>query len=549
MRLVFLLCSLLSVAFAQNINLRGEVRVAEGWDPIPYAVIRLPGTSLGSVANAEGSFTLSVPPEYFQPDQRIEVSSLGYQTVQLPITELSRARINLLRLPDQAYVLSEVFILATELTPAQMVAQAFRKLPDNYPAEPYLMRTFYRHYCQENGRYGRLIEAALDLYDREGHGQLVDGPDDKIEVRLNQLRRSLDFTRLAAYQHAPIALFRTLANDPASYPTPLSRTVDRAKMTFRIADTTIYQGQPVLMIHADGSYRGWRYLADIYLVVGCWAIVKLEEHWARTEEKRHLRVNLTNHFVTSYQPLGDRWVLSRQLNEGRREELSLDDEGQVWHRRTHQHRVELMVNEVLTEGFTPFTGPEPYERLMQQVKYDPGFWENYTVLASTPLENRIEKDLSARWDLEQQFLSFNRDPDAPEVQELRAERQLQQLQADYAGYPMLLVFWDHAYEPSWRDLWRVRRLLQKAPQDPLGLVFISLDEDQGLWQRAIREKKLTVGEHLRLGQGLRSPLAQRYGVSEVPYLVVLDRSQKVLWQGSQWPSHREVEAIMAQWGE
>jgi peroxiredoxin len=535
--------------WAQNYTLRGEVKQAQGWDPVPYAVIRLPGTSLGSIANAEGVFQLSLPRELFRAGQRIEISSLGYQRLSLPITELSRGQINLLRLPEQGYTLSEVLIFASDLTPAQMVAEAFGRLDSNYLVQPYLMRTFYRHYCRENGAYSRLIEAALDLYDPVGHQEILKGPTEKMQVRLQQLRRSIDFTRLSAYQHVPIALFSTLSKDLASYRSPLSRQVNRARMTFRIADTTIYQGQPVLKIHADGTYRGWRYLCDLYLVVGSWAMVKAEEQWARSQRSASFIRDITQHYTVSYQPLGDRWVLSHILKEGRTEDRELDDRGQTWHRFVHRHHIELMVNEVKTEGFTPFEGGEPHEGLMRQVKYDPGFWENYTVLRATPLERRIEADLSDRWELEQQFLSHNANQPAPEVQEIKAEQQFERLLADYQGHPVLLVFWDSDYDPSWRELWRVRRLLQNMPEDPVGLVFISTDTDDRNWRRAIREKKLTVGEHLRLGWGLDSPVAQRYGVRNIPSLVLLDRAGELLWQGETWPKQKDMELLLEQMRE
>lgn len=529
---------------SQTVSLRGEVRATEGQTPLAYAVLRVVGTERGCVANAAGQFRLELPQRLYQPGQSFQVSCLGYGSVTLPITELQTGWLNQVHLPTQDLTTDEVFIFATDLTPAQMVRAAVRRIPDNYPQQPYLLKTFYRHYCLENGAYGRLIEAALDIFDPQGHSRLFKNPDRKVEVRLRQLRRSLDFTRFSAYQHAPIALFQTLAIDYSSYEGPFSGYFRQQRLHYEIRDTTQLDGELVLVIGISGAWRGWNYTCDLYLTAGDWAMVRIDEYRSQKVADRQQAITVVAHQVARYQRRPEGYVLSHALKEGTRTERYLRADGSVWQELSHQHHVELMVNAVQTEGITPFVGDEPTAASMARADYDPAFWDSYTVLAATPLEDQIERDLAERLSLEQQFQSGG-DPNSPQVQDLRVERQLDKMLARLQGTPVLLAFWDHTYEPGLRDLWRVRRLLANTPDLPLGLIFLSLDRDDATWRNAIRDNKLYAGEHLRLGTGLASPLARRYAVPQSPYLILLDAEGQTLWRGSELPKAKEIEEILA----
>jgi hypothetical protein len=531
---------------AQTFPLLGEVRATEGQIPIAYAVVRVAGTELGCVSNAEGQFRLELPRALYRQSQLLTVSCLGYGSVQVPVMELLPGRINQINLPNQALTLDEVMIFSTDLTPFQMVVAAFDRLADNYLEAPYLLHTFYRHYCIENGEYGRLIEAAIDLYDPHGHGQLFNSPDQKIEVRLRQLRRSLDFTRFSAYQHAPIALFWTLGIDYTSYEGPFSGFFRRRQFKYALTDTTILDGKVVLVIRADGSWQGWTYNCDLYLTAGEWAIVKIDEYRTRRITDATQRTALVEHQVASYQQRGDRYYLSRLLKAGTREETYFREDGSVWQTLSHEHHVELMVNGIETEDITPFVGDEPTAASMARMTYDPAFWAGYTVLAATPLEGRIETDLAKRLSLEQQFRANDHPSDHPQAQDIRAQRQLDDLLTQLVGTPVLLAFWDHSYEVGLQDLWRARKLITNTPELPLGVIFLSLDRNDQTWRNAIRDKKLYAGEHLRLGLGLQSPIARRYGVSGSPFLVLLNGQGQTIWQGHELPSAKEIETLIEQ---
>lgn len=532
--------------WAQTVSLLGEVRATNGQTPLAYAVIRVQGTQLGCVSNAKGQFRLELPRAFYRAEQSLVISCLGYATVEIPVKELYRGRINQINLPDQIKTLDEVMIFATDLTPRQMVEAAFHNIADNYPQHPYVLRAFYRHYCQENGVYGRLIEAAVDMYDPHGHAKHFNSPKDKIELNVRQLRRSLDFTRYSAYRHAPIALFSTLEIDYSSYEGPLSSYFRRQRLTYQIADTTAIDGKPVLVIRADGFWRKWTYNCDLYLTVGEWAIVKIDEYRSREINNNRQALKLVEHLVARYQEQEGTFFLSHILKEGRREEQYLREDGSIWQQLDHRHHIELMVNDIQIDNIHPFTGDEPTESEMNALPYDPGFWAGYTQLDATPEERRIAADLSQRISLEKQFRARDQVDQLPIIQEIRVERQVAQLITTFRGHPILMVFWDHTYRPDLTDLWRIRKLITKTPKMPLGLIFLSLDPDDQTWQAAIKRNRLYAGEHIRLGLGLNSPITTTYDVTTSPSLILFDETGQELWRGNELPKAKEIEALLAQ---
>ncbi len=539
---------ILSGPLVQAQTLEGIIRDASTGEPIPYAIIQVERQSLGTLANQLGKFSFTLPSTLSSDSLRIRIRALGYQEQVHAVAAWPPDKPASIALRPAPFTLSEVFIFATELSPAQMIERAVSLRQENYLTEPHLMNSFYRHYCQDNGTYGRLIEAAIDVYAPESYQVFRYAPLATMRAEVKQMRRSLDFTRMSAFGHVNLALWATLAKDPLNFHGPLSQPKTRRRLNFQLADTTTWQGKPVLVIHADGPYLNWRYVADIYLSLTDWAIIKVDEQRVR-RFKRGRPILETEHNLINYQYLDGKWSLSHILQEGRREESWLNAEGETWHSLTHQHHVEVLINSIKEVEKPPFRGQTFSQEVLSKVPYDPAFWETYPILAATPLEAQIERDLSARLDLENQFNAQAGLEDGPAKAEQLAEARLASIRSQYQGYPMLLVFWDATYEPSLKDAWRVRKALRSVPEEPVAIVFISTDRDAGTWQRAIRSRKLYLGEHLRLGYGVESPIAKRHHVQALPHLVLQDRNGKTIWQGSDWPKSKELERILGDWQE
>jgi hypothetical protein len=528
------------------VQLKGQLVSETDGSPVPYASLRLEGKSIGAVSNAEGEFTLALHEDLWATGAVLKVSCLGFESRRIPVNQLDPDQFWVLELSEKPYSLAAVMIYSSEMDAREMVRQALRQIPLLYPRDPYQWQSFYRHYCWEGETYGRLIEAVVDLYDEKGHQRMYKHPGRKLQMRLKQLRRSFDFTRFSAYQHVPIALNVSLQADLVSYPSLLSRHVNSRKLQFRYVDTTYYDGEVVYVVEAQGRAEKLNFKGVFYLQASNLAFLKADLSYESSYQGKSWFRQRKDHFVLNYRLHEGYYYLDYLLNEGSILAQQLDARQQVIFTDDHHHHVEMMTQEIRTENLTPFTGQQPTAEQMKRVLYDPAFWGRYSVLQATPLEQEIEADLARRFPLGQQFDQAQTENLLPDVQDWLAQRHLEALLQHHQGRIILLGFWDSYYSPGLSDLVKARRLLKRYQEEPITVVLISTDENDYLWKEAIRKKRLYGPEHVRLGQGMGSPVAQSYGLKSVPYFVLLGRKGEILLAGSKIPDLDQLESVLSE---
>lgn len=141
----------------------GVVRDRDTRKKLENVTVALVGTTVGTVTNAEGEFTLKIPAGW--SDARVELSHLGYLNTRFAPAEEKDGRghrsVNLVMVPV-ASQLDEVVIYGGEAR--RIVEQALRKVPTNYPLTDNLMTAFYRETIQKRHRYIGISEAMMDVY-------------------------------------------------------------------------------------------------------------------------------------------------------------------------------------------------------------------------------------------------------------------------------------------------------------------------------------------------------------------------------------------------
>ena len=527
------------------VQLKGQL-VSEGdGSPVPYASLRIEGQSIGAVSNADGEFTLALHDGLWAANAVLKVSCIGFESRRMLLSQLDPEQFWVLELAEKPYSLAPVTIYANEMEAREMVREALQRIPLHYPKHPYQLQSFYRHYCWEGKTYGRLIEAVVDLYDEKGHRRMYKHPGRKLQMRLKQLRRSFDFTRFSAYQHVPIALNVSLQADLVSYPSLLSRHVNSRKLQFRYTDTTYYDGEVVYVVEAQGRAEKLNFRALLYLQASNLAFLKADLSYESSYRGKSWFRQRKDHFVVNYRLFEGNYYLDYLLNEGSILAQQLDSNQQVIFTDDHHHHVEMMTQEIRTKNLKPFTGQQPTAEQMKRVMYDPDFWNRYSVLQATPLEQEIESDLARRFPLGQQFDQTQTENLLPDVQDWLAQQHLEALLKHHRGRVILLGFWNSQYSPGLSDLVRARRLLKRYEEEPITVVLISTDDNDYLWQEAIRKKRLYGPEHVRLGLGTGSPVAQSYGLSAVPYFVLLGPQGEILLTGIEIPEADRLESVLS----
>ena len=150
-------------SFSQNsITVAGRVVEEHSGDFVPFALLRIEGTTLGTVADEDGSFSLKVPT--ISADQTLLITCLGYKPKKLPFGELKEGGDNLLRLEEEIKDLGEVTVTQNKrLKAVKILKAAIARIPVNYPGQDFTFDAYYRETVTENGVHIKLADAAITI--------------------------------------------------------------------------------------------------------------------------------------------------------------------------------------------------------------------------------------------------------------------------------------------------------------------------------------------------------------------------------------------------
>jgi hypothetical protein len=191
------------VVFAQQDTfLLGRLLDSDSGEGVAFATIRLEGKAIGVVSNEDGSF--QIPERFSKLGELLNISSMGYESLRIPVADLHSDIVNNLLLHPAIFELKEAVVKATRIrkrSARNIVRTAIRKIPDNYPESPFGLIGYYRDYQKKPGKYLNLNEAILEVYDAGFNSN------------------DLENTQVRIYDYKPNANFPvdTLASSPYDY--------------------------------------------------------------------------------------------------------------------------------------------------------------------------------------------------------------------------------------------------------------------------------------------------------------------------------------------
>jgi hypothetical protein len=388
--------------FSQRL-VEGTIVDKETKKPVPFASIGIIGTAKGTSSNLNGQFSISI-----NEIDSVKISCVGYESLTLSSGQLLPV-IDLIPIVTQ---LSEIVILDRAINAKKVLRRSFANIYSNYNDRPFLQQFFYRHYCKDGAAYGRLIEAAIDVWKTSGYRTVQHTAGEKEEIRVTQLRRSLDKTEMAQ-GHDPISVGNILQADIVGYQTDKKSEhmsfytdvsnlrTDFEKYDFVCKGITYYDGLEVYeityknkkdsVLTTSGKYLD---LVDIkgtlFITTGGYAFVK-------TEENKSFG---TNSLLTStfYRKVNDRYYPYHFIRQS---------ESEYADKRVHSVHLELMSMEIRTSPSMKIIGQLPTREALLSIPYDSAFWKRNSVLKTTPLEDNIIRDLGGGVSLDKQFLRYH----------------------------------------------------------------------------------------------------------------------------------------------
>ena len=127
--------------------------------PLEYVTVSLANYNIGTVSNADGTFTLKIPKTV--STGFVEWSHIGYYSIRIPVNGENIAGVEALLVPYAA-MLNEVIIRGWDAR--YLVQEAVSKIPKNYCASATQSTGFYRETVQKRRNYINISEAVIDMY-------------------------------------------------------------------------------------------------------------------------------------------------------------------------------------------------------------------------------------------------------------------------------------------------------------------------------------------------------------------------------------------------
>jgi thiol-disulfide isomerase/thioredoxin len=537
---------------ALDVNAQDEVRTIQGRIvsadkglPVSYASVSVNDSPVGTAADHQGYFQLKIS----TPGStriRLKISCIGFNTfvAEDPPPFL------LVKLEPAIIELAEVTVLS--LHPRKIVEKAFAAIKKNYNTKPFLYRHFYRHYCIEDSVYGRLIEAAVEQYKAKGYRIQQSFPGQKEEVRVTQLRRSFDNTRIKD-THRPFGLYTILGSDPVAYQTkasygsfdilrPFEISVLRKSSKYfdlTIEGLTHFDGEEVYKIGyklkrdsielPSGGPFSYSQSGVLYITTKEHAIVRAEFSQQTSAEKTTA--------MTIYRKYDGKYYHQYSRKEG----YTYNAEENFG----HTYVVELMTGETDLDDFPKFKGDEPSREDLAAIDYDADFWNNYNALTAIPLKPSILKDLQTIQSLNEQYLEFNNVERSRYVSAKEGELKFFEMLNKERGQPVYVALWSSKCGPCVNELISAKELAARYGSR-LSFVFVSVDESHEGWNNILDSFEFRTDGITHFRVGADADLLKIFEVREIPHYVLIDRDGNFVDLNAKHPTNPGLAADLEQ---
>lgn len=493
----------------------GRVIDKETGRPIPFASIGIVGTSKGTSTNLNGQFSLMV-----EGEAPVRITCVGYESVQLTSLKF----IEEIQLVPKATELNEVVVFSKGANPERVVRKSLAAIARNFPRESFFQTYFYRHYCQDDGRYGRLIEAFVDVWRQNGYRDFRSAAGHREQLRVTQLRRSLDRTAVSQ-THEPLGIDNALLADIAAYQTTeeytrldfysglnnLNKDIEQYDFTF--GGLTSYDGEDVFEVKFTYPKKqpenAGRFPAGLtgalYVSTDNYAIVRFEE--------TRYKGNDTIRTSAFYQKHKDKYFPYHLVRDG-----GTYVEG----KKVHWFHIEMMSAEINEDPRRHFEGKLPGKEELLTIAYDSSYWRKHSMLTTTPLEDEIIRDLGGGQSLEKQFGLYQQHDLNTRDGGIEGERKLNWLiNFSKERQPLILFYWQGTYAKNAHELEAFKKL-NKQFREQATFAMISVDNNQLQWEEIVRTHNLALDGIVQYRIGTVNQAFER-----LPFYRILSRDAQV----------------------
>ncbi|MDD4922166.1 MAG: carboxypeptidase-like regulatory domain-containing protein [Bacteroidales bacterium] len=144
----------------QSFQLHGRILDSETGLPLSYATIGINELGIGIASNLDGEWSLQIPPA--GANAKLSIHFMGYTSQVLSIADLPEY--TTIKLVAANFEIPEVVVTNRDFT-AELLENAYKAIPKNYPTDPTLCEGFYRETQRVNDSlFLYFDEAVLNVY-------------------------------------------------------------------------------------------------------------------------------------------------------------------------------------------------------------------------------------------------------------------------------------------------------------------------------------------------------------------------------------------------
>lgn len=535
---------LLSLPVLGQKKISATIIDSESREPIPYASIGISGRSSGTSANDLGQFEIFIS----DLSDTLIISCIGYDNKFIPLSDSS---FQLIFLKPRSVLLKEVVVTDNMPEGGEIVRRAYKAIRDNYIDESFTMNTFYRHYCKDDTTYGRLIEAAAQVYKPKGYRKPERPDKSKDIIHINQLRRSFDMSYIAA-THIPIGLDLILHYDIAGFQEKKKRAFFNLIMQegslnflkniedydFMVTDLTTFNNKDVWVVDFEFNERKslnlsnfnsqfyFNHFGKLFIEDSTYAFIKMESfHDARMRKSKD---------VVFYKKFGDKYGLFHVIHES-----TIINKDSV----SHVAHIELLVNDIIKGKNKDIKETPRSQEGLAGVPYDPEFWNSYNIVKANPLEEKIAEDLSKNIPLEEQY-ARNFEKEKELMLHLRKSRlEFNEITSDSTNDVVYVDFWASWCGPCLYEMQSTTDIVEEYQQKGVKFLYASIDFNREKWKAM--DDDLGLGRYKSIWLGGNSEIQEQYAVETIPRYLIF-KNGELINDDAPRPSQPEFRKIMDQ---
>ncbi len=372
-----------------NIPISGKIIDDTGYE-VPFAAIGIVSKNIGTTSTEDGTFYFQISNDELK--DTLSISSLGFYTYTLPISELLQNEKVVIVLEEKTTSLNEVVVNSTSF----YVQQALKKLKENTLSKSHELNLLYRRWSVEDNICRFLIEQYIKAIDR--------GPSSYLKkFSIENTRTSADYRFVKNEQKLHALKYM-------EYNNPLRKGINVKSYDWKTIGDSTYGDEDVIIV--QGVISGQETIT-LYIGLDSSKIYKLE-----MEKKPQIGKSLSATYIYKnnkddklYLSYHQReWKGASKLPENvRRTMISASKIPPIYIPIAYRHEVYVLE---LIENKSLFSTGEIVSNLdmsSYQSNYNEQFWQSLSVPPETKFYQKNVKELEGIYgvSLEDQFKYAN----------------------------------------------------------------------------------------------------------------------------------------------